>query len=138
MRIGRLGKSIAARFAHRYVDALTAAFVVEPQSEQPFDDMDYCFDGAAALGRWQTVTAGNFDTAPTAFRFRCGNNDADLCVADDEAASLIERTSRYATLKTGDVFLMCAPASFALLPNCRVTATTIGQEPLEVLNVNVK
>ena len=57
VRTGRLGKGIAPKFAHRYWDAMTAAFsVCACDSDTPqLLALDRAFDGAAIMGDWVTV-----------------------------------------------------------------------------------
>lgn len=61
-RVGRLGRFVAPRFAHRYVDALTvvAAFSAPALAERLLaagyaPDMAYAFDGAICRGTWQEI-----------------------------------------------------------------------------------
>ena len=59
VRTSRLGKCIAPKFAHRYWDALTAAFsVVAQDSDRPaLSALDRAFDGAAIVGDWVEVSS---------------------------------------------------------------------------------
>lgn len=90
-RVGRLGKDIAQRFAHRYVDAVTMAVVTLPseQSEVPW----WSTDGTLALGQWQPVEYSQ-EQMP------------------QDLKDMIWRVSRFCTLKTGDILLPPEPGDY--------------------------
>ena len=52
VRTGRLGKCIAPKFAHRYLDALTAGFTVRAvnSDDERLTVLDRAFDGALIVG----------------------------------------------------------------------------------------
>ena len=58
VRMGRLGKCVAPKFAHRYWDALTAAFTVRAvdSDDERLTGLDRAFDGAAIVGDWIPMT----------------------------------------------------------------------------------
>lgn len=68
-RVGRLGRFVAPRFAHRYLDALTvvAAFSAPALAEKLLaaghaPDMAYAFDGSICRGTWHEIDPS--DDAP--------------------------------------------------------------------------
>ncbi len=129
VRICRLGKSIAERFAYRYYDAVTlgidfTARDLQREAQRKGEPWTLCkgFDGAAAIGEWIPVDElrGIQDT-----RFRL-----DITSAEDYAAGkggrtvqegwtgnmlrgvdeLISYLSQFFTLKTGDLLYTGTPA----------------------------
>ncbi len=127
-RVGRLGKCIARRFAHRYIDALSPAFIVLPLDDNntPLDchGMAAALDGGLLMGEWTTV-----DTSAQLPATAWSNADAtgtitgdDLIVDPHDAVTFL---SQYCTLKMGDI--VCIPAAgnppSPLVMNTRLQAT---------------
>ena len=123
VRICRLGKNIAERFAYRYYDAVTVgidftARDLQRQASEAGHPWTICkgFDGSAAIGEWlpvvHTPAAGEraFD-----YRFRLDKNgetvqqgcSLNMIRTVDELISYI---SRFFTLKTGDLLYTGTPA----------------------------
>ena len=118
VRINKLGKSIPARFAHRYYDAITVGIDFTARDWQrrliaagePWD-MSKGFDGSAVLGEFRPVE-----------RYNIGNIDFSLTVNDKVVQSanssqmlfpvdeIIAYVSRFCTLKTGDLIFTGTPA----------------------------
>ena len=100
LRVCRLGKAVAPRFARRYYNAATVAvcFTASDLLSDLFAagkplDLSTGFDGAVALGRW-------VETLP---------DDFSVGVADvDEAIAGI---SQWFTLKTGDLLLFLSDSA---------------------------
>ena len=118
VRICRLGKSIPARFAHRYYDAVTVGidFTARDWQEQARAKglpWDVCkgFDGSAVIGQWvekekfRDVQALQFhlDINGTTVQQGC---TSDMLYKIDE---LIAYISTYFTLKTGDLLYTGTP-----------------------------
>lgn len=106
LRIGRLGKNVAPRFAHRYIDAVAAALHIEAApAECP---CPYSFDGAAVFGPMMAP-----EESPAAFTLEGGPEpiewSTDSAAAD--AAEAVALVSRYMTVKTGDLILAGLTAS---------------------------
>lgn len=113
LRISRMGKSIPARFAHRYYDAVGVAvdFTAEDvlrqlRSEGEPWDMAKSFDGAVCMGRWEEIEAKNEEinislliNGKEQSTLRLGNLKA-------EAGEVIEQVSKLFTLRQGDILLM--------------------------------
>ena len=118
VRINRVGKAIAERFAHRYYDAVTVGIdftAREMQKKlreagQPWE-LAKGFDGSAVIGEW--VDIQKFRDIQ-ALHFRLDLNDKTVqegCTSDmlykvDEIISYI---SQYFTLKTGDLLYTGCP-----------------------------
>lgn len=84
VRIGRLGKGIAPKFAERYVDAMTTIWVAEADQCPALDFMD----GRVVTGEWQQPQPGESLNALLA---------------------LVVEASKFATLKNGDIIAMAIP-----------------------------
>lgn len=109
LRVCRLGKCIARRFAHRYYDAAAAAAVVSARGLTPPVGPDSAlataFDGALWLGDFKPL--GQLDGTAVAMELAGTRQAACQCaeppMTPDE---VIELVSRYFTLKMGDIILM--------------------------------
>ncbi len=105
-RIGRLGKSIARKFASRYIDAYTLALRLVPvdtnrelQAAGLPCGLDGLFDSALTLGRWTEID----HALPETFEITSGALNVEIDNHFDAACRALESISRYATVKTGDV-----------------------------------
>jgi 2-keto-4-pentenoate hydratase/2-oxohepta-3-ene-1,7-dioic acid hydratase in catechol pathway len=118
VRINKLGKSIPARFAHRYYDAITVGIDFTARDLQreliaagaPWE-MSKGFDGSAVLGDFRPIE-----------RFDINNIDFSLTINDEVVQSanssqmlfsvdeVIAYVSRFCTLKTGDLIFTGTPA----------------------------
>jgi 2-keto-4-pentenoate hydratase/2-oxohepta-3-ene-1,7-dioic acid hydratase in catechol pathway len=124
LKISKLGKGIAARFAHRYYDELTLGIDITARDLQtkfaaegmPWE-LSKCFDGAAPLGHFIPVSEiGN----PGKMDFRLEingevrqqGNTSDMIFGFNE---IIEYVSTYFTLKTGDLIFTGTPAGVGQL-----------------------
>lgn len=118
VRINRLGKSIPARFAHRYYDAITVGIDFTARDMQrkfiaagaPWE-LSKGFDGSAVLGEFRPVEKYDIDNV----RFSLSIDDnvvqsattAQMLFKVDEIIAYI---SRFCTLKTGDLVFTGTPA----------------------------
>lgn len=118
VRICRQGKAIPARFAHRYYDAVTVGIdftARELQAELRKKGLPWemCkgFDGAAAIGEWVSVEKFR-DVQALQFHLDINGKTvqegrtSDMLFKIDE---IIEYTSKYFTLKTGDIIYTGTP-----------------------------
>ena len=119
VRISRLGKTIAERFAHRYYDAVTlgvdfTARDLQRKLRSEGLPWELCkgFDGSAAIGEW--VDKAKFlSVQRIGFRLsvngetRQMGQTADMLYTIDP---LIAYVSRFFTLKTGDLLYTGTPA----------------------------
>lgn len=118
VRICRLGKSIPARFAHRYYDAVTVGvdFTARDMQKEAKDlgrpwTIAKGFDGSAVIGEW--VEVEKFRDIQ-AIHFHLDVNKKTVqegCTSDMlfKVDELIEYISRYFTLKTGDILYTGTP-----------------------------
>lgn len=119
VRISRLGKTIAERFAHRYYDAVTlgvdfTARDLQRKLRSEGHPWELCkgFDGSAAIGEW--VDKAKFlSVQRIGFRLSVNGETrqigqtADMLYTIDQ---LIAYVSRFFTLKTGDLLYTGTPA----------------------------
>ena len=119
VRICRLGKSIPARFAHRYYDAVTVGIDFTARDMQrkaraegrPWDIFKG-FDGSAAIGEWVDVSKFR-DIQAIHFHLDInGKTVQEGCTSDMlfKVDEIIEYISRFYTLKTGDILYTGTPA----------------------------
>lgn len=119
VRICRLGKNIAERFAHRYYDAVTVgidftARDLQRKASQNGQPWTICkgFDGSAAIGEW-VLKEKFIDIQRLHFRLDINGQTvqegrtSDMLYKVDEIIAYI---SRFFTLKTGDLLYTGTPA----------------------------
>lgn len=120
VRINRLGKNIAERFAHRYYDELTVGIdftARDLQSELKEKGLPWeiskGFDNSAAVGEFilkedfpQGISSLNFSLSKNHEIVQKGNT-ADMIHSVDK---IIAYASRFFTLKIGDIIFTGTPA----------------------------
>jgi len=118
VRISKLGKSIPARFAHRYYDAITVGIDFTARDMQrmfiengaPWE-LSKGFDGSAVLGEFRPVE--NYDIDNLDFSLTINDaavqsdNTSHMLFKVDE---IIAYVSRFCTLKHGDLIFTGTPA----------------------------
>ena len=119
VRICRLGKSIPAKFAHRYYDAVTVGIDFTARDLQkkvraeggPWE-ITKAFDGSAPIGTWvPLVEVGDiqdldFHLDINGKTVQSGNSNDMLFTVDE----IIAHISRYFTLRTGDLLFTGTPS----------------------------
>lgn len=118
VRINKLGRSIPARFAYRYYDAITVGidFTARDMQRQFIEqgapwELSKGFDCSAVLGEFRSVERYNLKEQP----FSLTIND---CIVQQAVTSqmifsvdeIIAYVSRFCTLKTGDLIFTGTPA----------------------------
>ena len=118
VRINKLGRSIPARFAHRYYDAITVGIDFTARDLQrefisrgaPWE-LSKGFDCSAVLGEFQPVERYNLSNLDFSLTINDNTvqqgNSAQMLFSVDE---IIEYVSRFCTLKTGDLIFTGTPA----------------------------
>ena len=137
VRTGRLGKCIAPKFASRYWDAYTAGFSVQAvnDSDARTGALDRAFDGAAIVGDWVAVPAGEDVTrVPVEFQINgetvSQHSLSQMRVPLDELVSLV---STHCSIKMGDmIFTGDAGSRHDLVPGDHLSAMIAGQQVLDV------
>lgn len=119
VRISRLGRSIAPRWAHRYYDAVTVGIDFTARDLQqrlrtqglPWE-LCKGFDGSAVLGRFIPLTALERSIQDLHFHLDInGQTVQEGCSSDMlyRVDELISYISQYFTLKTGDLLYTGTP-----------------------------
>ncbi|MEF9923357.1 MAG: fumarylacetoacetate hydrolase family protein [Muribaculaceae bacterium] len=145
VRINRLGKNIAKKFAPRYYDAITVGLSVKAcDLEAQFKDFGttcataQAFDSAAIIGNF--IPVENFyDVNDLPFSSSINNKEVfigttkDMCMKID---SQIEYLSQFFTMKIGDIiFTGCPDVAIKMEIDDVITAKINNSE---VLNFRVK
>lgn len=118
-RIGKVGKNIEAKFAHKYIDSIglgidfTARDLQSKLKEKglPWEKAK-AFNGSAFVSDLRPIQESDF-TSPIHFQLQKNgvavqNGSSDLMIWN--IAELIEDISQYFTLKTGDYIFTGTPA----------------------------
>lgn len=119
VRVSRLGKSIAERFAYRYYDAVTVGIDFTARDMQhrfraegmPWE-LSKGFDGSAVIGDWMPVEQAS-DVQNLNFHLDIdGKTVQQGCTAEMlfSIDSVIAYVSRFCTLKIGDLIYTGTPA----------------------------
>lgn len=148
LRIGRLGKNISERFAHRYIDAVTVGATVyagtpaDGPSTYLQSAEQYAFDGAAMLGDFVTLPSEEtVREALDAITATCHLADKEIASLSTAAmpmtpTQIVSHLSQFFTLKMGDIiYTGCPVAATPLTINERLRAVLADQE---VLNIKIK
>jgi acylpyruvate hydrolase len=124
IKISKLGKGIAAKFAHRYYDEVTLGIDItarDIQSRQAKAGMPWelskCFDGAAPIGEFIPV-ADLTNLNDLDFRLEINNNVVQMSNTSDMIFGfneIVEYVSQYFTLKTGDLIFTGTPSGVGQL-----------------------
>ena len=144
VRINKLGKSIPARFAHRYYDAITVGidFTARDMQRKAIAEgapwaLSKGFDCSAVLGEFRPIE--NYNIKNIDFSLTINDetvqsaNTAQLLFSVDE---IIAYVSRFCTLKTGDLIFTGTPAGVAPVKVGDHLRGYIGQE--KVLEFRVR
>lgn len=144
IRINRLGKSIQAKFAHKYYSEITlgidftARDLQEKLKEKSLPwERAKGFDGSAAIGKWMKKDGLNLTALPFSLEKNGelvqDGNTSDMMWSIDQ---LIEEISKYFTLKIGDIIYTGTPAGVGKVDiNDELRGRINGEE---VLNFRIK
>lgn len=144
VRICKLGKSIPARFAYRYYDAVTVGidFTARDMQRRLIEagepwDLSKGFDGSATLGDFRPVEGldmKNIDFSLTIDdKVVQSANSSQMLFSVDEIIAYI---SRFCTLKTGDLIFTGTPAGSGPVPIGTRMKGYIGDE--KVLDFQIR
>lgn len=129
-RIGRLGKTISRRFAHRYVDGVTVAARLIPldliDNGYRLSPWANAFDGAVSTGRFLPPDACRefVVNRPDGSLMRYDFNNWDIYTT-------IEAISRYFILKNGDIIVPYGPIEqFHVDPGTRIHIESGDRQPI--------
>ena len=140
VRICRLGKNIAPRFAHRYYDAVTVGIDFTARDMQrrfcaegkPWE-LCKCFDNSAALGTFVPLQQVGDNVQNIDFSLQIDGkvvqhaNTSEMLFAVDE---LIAYVSRFMTLKIGDYLFTGTPSGVGPVAIGQHLQGYIGEEKL--------
>jgi fumarylpyruvate hydrolase len=139
VKISKLGKGIARKFAHRYYDELTLGIDITARDIQNSNssaglpwELSKGFDGAAPLGKFIPVSSAG-DVNNLDFRLEINEktvqsgNTSDMIFSIDEIVAFV---SRYFTLKTGDLIFTGTPAGVGPLKKNDNLVAYLGKDPL--------
>lgn len=147
LRIGKLGKSIAPRFAHRYVDAVApATLMVAPgllrrlQSEGLPWSAAVSYDRSVAIGKFAPLPMDKLSECRFSLKL---HSERDTSICEWSAGNLkysaedtISCLSRENALKTGDMILIGVSGSGpALQPGLRAV---LAMDDAESLKFNIR
>ncbi len=128
VRVSRLGKSVSEKFAMRYFDAYTAAVRLRPAGVELTPGMAGLIDYTTALGTWIPAT----ETGGSALDIECGGITTRIEHPGEMAAESVRAISEYATLKIGDVIMVChSTATIPVTIGTDLSARISGHEVLE-------
>lgn len=136
VRIGRLGKCIAPRFASRYRTDVMACLVAKPVNTGSLDAADVRLsgcDGSVMLG--DPVPGVGPSQALVEVRLSTDSSPAATLSAATMALSfdhLLSLASQGMTLKNGDLLLDLSPKPLPVTPGCNLWATLCHQPSLEI------
>lgn len=122
-RVTRLGKNIAAKFAHRYIDAIALAVRTTPtdlEATAAPSAITTAFDGAFIIGEW--LNLNKFENNKT-ISIEIDNHAFSLDFSQLAIEDTIALLSKYLTLKIGDII---APATLPLNGNISINTTIDG------------
>ena len=138
VKISKLGKGIAAKFAHRYYDEITVGIDITARDIQGRNikaglpwDLSKGFDGSAPVGEF--IPADSVDIRNLDFSLKINDktvqksNTSDLIFSVDE---IIEYVSKYYTLKTGDLIFTGTPSGVGRLNKNDNLVAYLGDKPL--------
>ena len=138
--IGRLGKSIPERFAHRYTEGFGLGVRLVPPIPDTYVNaaLVTSFDGAFAPSEPVEIPSGN-----DMLRIECrqcgaaGNEvSVELPVADMHIDGAVSLVSHYVTLKTGDIISPCMlPVTFPAVIDSRIEIDLDGKR---ILTLKIK
>lgn len=129
VRISRLGKSLAEKFANRYYDAITVGLRINPPSEWLDSQLSQCFDSAWVTGQW-LPTPRIIDT------IIINGNTVHVDTTTWLIPRSIQALSHWMTLKNGDQIAPCIIADdFIINPD---TSIEVAVNDTQVLHFNVR
>lgn len=140
VRICRLGKNIAPRFAHRYYDAVTVgidftARDLQRKFREAGNPWELCkgFDNSAAIGTFISLEQAGGDLQNLDFHLDIDGcevqrgNTADMLFKIDD---IIAYVSRFMTLKIGDLLFTGTPAGVGPVSVGQHLQGCLGEEKL--------
>jgi acylpyruvate hydrolase len=139
IKISKLGKGIAAKYAYRYYNEVTLGIDITARDIQSRNakagmpwELSKCFDGAAPVGSFIPVSTVK-DMGDLDFRLEINDkivqksNTSDMIFGFNE---IIEYVSKFFTLKTGDLIFTGTPYGVGQLRKNDNLVAFLGNMPL--------
>lgn len=140
IRIDRLGRCVAERFADRYYDKVTigVAMVAEGYRSDLLavggsDIIARSFDGAVCLGEWEETE--HLTTIKGRVSLDCLTAEFEEENWRNKANNLVSLVSKYQTIRQGDILLVQTPCFLEMNIDKRLMGML---QEKQVLSVNVK
>lgn len=138
VRINRLGKNVAEKFANRYYNAITLCLrtipvdIIEQLSTAKIaSNIGTSFDGAVILGDWQPI-----DSIQEQIKISIGNFEATINTSNIEIDNSIKQLSKYFTFKIGDILI---PAKLNYQSELKIDDIIVGKiNNNECINFRIK
>jgi 2-keto-4-pentenoate hydratase/2-oxohepta-3-ene-1,7-dioic acid hydratase in catechol pathway len=139
VKICKVGKSIAAKFAHRYYKEITIGIDITARDIQAGQikaglpwDLSKGFDGSAPVGTFIPLSeAGQIDNIDFCLKINDKtvqkSNTSNMIFSVDK---IIEYISRFYTLKTGDLIFTGTPSGLGKLNRNDNLVAYIGKTPV--------
>ena len=145
VRINRLGKNIAERFAHRYYDEVTIGTIFCNTTKRnnllssghPTYEA-YAFDGAGTIGLYKTIHQINEIKDFTISGRLCKNEIDNICpqIAHQTIDKIVHYASQGSTIRQGDLlFIEIDQAEYPLILNTNILLCLNKQK---ILEINIK
>lgn len=129
IRISRLGKSIAQKFASRYYDAITVGLRINPPEHWRESQLAQCFDSAWVTGQW-------LPTPRIIDYVTINGHSAQVDTSSWLIPRSIESISHWMTLKNGDQIAPCIIANdININPD---TSIEVAVNDTQVLHFNIR
>jgi acylpyruvate hydrolase len=139
IKISKLGKGIAAKYAYRYFDELTLGIDItarDIQKQQAAAGMPWelskCFDGAAPVGSFVPVSSIK-DVSSLDFRLEINGSVVQESSTSDMIfgfGEIIDYVSTFFTLKTGDLIFTGTPPGVGQLKRNDNLVAFLEDKPL--------
>lgn len=119
VRVSRLGKCVATRFAHRYWDAFTACLLTQATDTPPAGHdtlaLRRAHDGALLAG--QMMPRELLEAPQPTLQWHMGRTPVGQMALEQVPAivdTTLSQVSQYMTLKMGDLLCLCSPVTHRL------------------------
>lgn len=129
VKVSRLGKNIAAKFAGRYFESFALAFRLIPLTDVAGAEM--MIDNALTFSEW--ISVGDF---PDSVSLEVFGHPIRINDLSDILSQAVVDVSRYSTLKTGDILLPFRIG--APIPIEIGTSITVSIAGRSLLNLKIK
>lgn len=129
VRISRLGKSIAQKFASRYYDAITVGLRINPPEQWRKSQLAQCFDSAWVTGQW-------LSTPRIIDHVTINGHTEQVDTQSWLIPRSIEALSHWMTLKNGDQIAPCIIANDININTD--TSIEVAVNDTQVLHFNIR